>query len=167
MHNIGILEQWRQARRHPVAALLGAMLGGFVPLAAYQTTHGDLAVATPRDLLQPLVPVVAACLLFSVRTVWQWGRAAFGETVKSVCLVVAIEGMMVFSPTPWLAQLALVYLICINAVATACILAAEDVPVPQPTVASVSRELGLPRRAAAKVVDQHLAAAKAPRRAPA
>src|SRR4051812_8947211 len=73
---IGILEQWRQARRHPVAALLGAMLGGFVPLAAYKTTHGDLQVRSAGELLQPLVPVVGACLLFSVRTVWQWGRGA-------------------------------------------------------------------------------------------
>jgi hypothetical protein len=154
---IGILEQWRQARRHPVAALLGAMLGGFVPLAAYKTTHGDLQVRSAGELLQPLVPVVGACLLFSVRTVWQWGRGAFGETIKSVCLVVAIEGMMVLSPTPWLAQLALCYLICINAVATACILAHEDVPLPQATVTTVARELGLPRKAAAKVVDRQLA----------
>ena len=160
---LGILEQWRQARRHPVAALLGALLGGFVPLAAYQTTHSDLRVESWRDLLSPLVPVVAACLLFSVRTVWQWGRAAFGESAKAVCLVVAIEGMMVLSPTPWLAQLALFYLICINAVATACILAHEDVPAPIPTVTDVARELGVPRREAAKVVERQLAAK--PRRA--
>lgn len=161
--NTGILEQWRQARQHPIAALLGALLGGFVPLAAYQTTHNDLHVQSARDLLTPLVPVVVACLLFSVRTVWQWGSGAFGEPMKAACLVVAIEGMMVFSPTAWLAQLALLYLICINAVATACILAHEDVPLPQPTVTAVARERSLPRREAAKVVDQQRQLAGKPR----
>lgn len=160
--NTGILEQWRAARRHPIAALLGGLLGGFVPLAAYRTTHGDLQVQSMRDLLQPLVPIVGACLLFSVRTVWQWGGAAFGERIKAACLVVAIEGMMVLSPTPWLALLALLYLICINAVATACILAHEDQPVPQPTVTDVARELGVPRRAAAKVVDRQLNGKRVP-----
>lgn len=159
---MSILEQWRAARRHPIAALLGALLGGFVPLAAYETTHGDLTVRSAGELLQPLVPVVGACLLFSVRTVWQWGGAAFGERTKAACLVVAIEGMMVLSPTPWLAQLALLYLICINAVATACILAHEDQPVPQPTVTAVARELGVPRRAAAKVLDQRQSGKRVP-----
>lgn len=153
----GILGQWRMARQHPVAAVLGALLGGFVPLAAYRTTHGDLVVHRPQDLLQPLTAVVAACLLFSVRTVWQWGSSAFGERTKSVCLVISIEGMMVLSPTPWLAGLALCYLIVINAIATACILAHEDAPPEPVTVTSVSRELNLPRRDAEKVVARRLA----------
>lgn len=162
---MNILEQWRSARHHPVAALLGALLGGFVPLAAYRTVHYDITMTQPRDLLHPLVAVVAACLLFSVRTVWQWGRAAFAERMKAACLVVAIEGMMVCSPTPWLAQLALLYLICINAVATACILAQDDQPAQQPTVTSVARELNVPRKAAARVVDQRLGSSKPAARA--
>lgn len=153
----GILEQWRAARQHPVAAFLGALLGGFVPLAAYRTTHGDLVIHSARDMLQPLTLVVAACLLFSVRTVWQWGSSAFGERIKSVCLVISIEGMMVLSPTSWLASLALLYLIVINAIATACILAHEDAPPEPVTVTSVSRELSLPRRDAEKVVARRLA----------
>jgi tetrahydromethanopterin S-methyltransferase subunit E len=149
----GILEQWRAARRHPIAALIGAAFGGALPLTAYRTMHGDLQGAGGWQLWV-LSVVVAACLLFSVRTVWQWGRAAFGDTLKASCFVVALEGIMIASPTPWLALLALLYLICINAVATACILAHEDQPVPQPTVTAVARELGVPRRAAAKVLDQ-------------
>jgi hypothetical protein len=162
----GILEQWRQARQHPIAALLGALLGGFVPLAVYQTTHTDLRVHSVRDLANPLVLIVAAGLLFSVRTVWIWGRSAFGEGLKSTCLVITIEGMMVFSPTVWLAQLALAYLVVINAVATACTLAREDAQPAPLTVTSVARERNLPRRAAAQVVDREReleAAARAPR----
>lgn len=155
--NAGILEQWRQARQHPIAAVLGGLLGGFVPLAVYKTTHGDLHVHSWRELGQPLVLIVAAGLLFSVRTVWHWGRSAFGETLKSTCLVITIEGMMVLSPTSWLASLALLYLVVINAIATACILAHEDAPPAPVTVTDVSRELNLPRRDAEKVVARRLA----------
>jgi hypothetical protein len=155
--NTGILEQWRQARRHPYAALMGGLLGGFPPLAAYWTVHHDLSIHTARDLLHPMVPVVAACVLFSVSTVWEWGRSATRRADKPVYLVIALEGVMVLAPTPWLALLALLYLICINAVATACILAHEDVPQPQGTVTTVARERSLPRREAAKVVDRQLA----------
>lgn len=152
--NTGILEQLRAARRHPLLAIFGGMLGGFPPLAAYRTTHGDLQSA-PDHLRYTLGVVVAACLLFSVRTVWGWGKAAFREQMKAACLVVAIEGMMVASPSPWLAVLALCFLIGINAIATACVIAQEDQE-PQPTVTAVARELGVPRAAAAKVVDQKL-----------
>lgn len=158
---IGILEQLRAARRHPLLAVFGGLLGGFPPLAAYRSTHGDLQSAS-MPLRYVLGVVVAACLLFSVRTVWLWGEAAFRERMKAACLVVAIEGMMVASPTVWLAMLALFFLIGINAIATACVIAQEDQPKPQPTVTSVSRELGLPRKAAAKVVDRQLAAKPRP-----
>lgn len=152
---IGILEQLRAARRHPLLAVFGGLLGGFPPLAAYWTTHGDLQRAAV-SLRYVLGCVVAACLLFSVRTVWGWGKAAFREQMKAACLVVAIEGMMVASPSPWLAMLALAFLIGINAVATACTIAQEDAQPEIPNVTAVSRELSLPRKAAAKVVDQQL-----------
>lgn len=157
MTSIGLLEQMRTARRHPMASALGGALGGFVPIAAYTIVHHELRRSGAWNLWQPVAPVVAACLLFSVRTVWQWGHQSFREGFKASCLVVAVEGVMVFSATPLLCLVALAYLVAINAIATACTLVAED-KLPEPvTVTSVSRELNLPRRDAEKVVARRLA----------
>jgi hypothetical protein len=165
---IGLLEQMRVARSHPWAAAMGGALGGFVPIAAYVISHLELRDADGRmDLWKPIAPVLLACLFFSVSTVWQWGVQSFRERFKASCLVIAIEGVMVLSSTPILSVVALAYLVLINAIATACTLVAEDQPIPQPTVSSVARELSLPRRAAAKVVDQHLAARASQRPRPA
>jgi len=128
---MGILEQMRLARAHPFASLLGAALGGFVPVAAYTIVHHELRVAGQLDLWRPIAVVLLACLAFSVRTVWQWGVQSFRERAKAACLVVAVEGVMVFSDTSALAVIALVYLVGINAIATACTLIAEDTPQPQ------------------------------------
>jgi hypothetical protein len=155
----GILEQMREARRHPLAAVVGALLGALVPIATYTVAH--LELAGWRD---PRAALVAAGLLFSAKTVWQWGRQAFACPWKATGFVLLTEGVMVTSSIGWLAQLALAYLIGINAIATACLIAHEDkpaIPAPSPTVTAVARELSLPRKAAAKVVDRQLASAKA------
>lgn len=134
---MGILEQMRLTRRHPFAALLGAALGGFVPIAAYTIVHHELRIGGRLELMQPIALVLLACLAFSVRTVWQWGVQSFGERTKAACLVVAVEGVMVFSDTPALAVIALSYLVAINAIATACTLIAEDTHQPQQTAPAV------------------------------
>ena len=148
-----ILEDITLARKHRTVGIGAAAWGAIMPLAAYWTVHNDLhALDTWRDYV--LVAVVAACLLFSVRTVWKAGHQTSGERLKATCWVVGLEGLMVASPTPWLAVLALCYLIGINAIATACVIVRHATPAPQPTVTDVVREQNLPRRAAAKVVEQ-------------
>ncbi len=98
-------------------ALLGALLGGGMPVASYQTAHHD-AAGNPW-----LWSVVAGCLLFSSLTVYAWGRAAFGSPAKALGYVLCLEVVMTFSPTEWLAVLALLFLVGINAVATGATLA--------------------------------------------
>lgn len=152
--NVGLLERLRTAREHPNVAALGAAFGGFVPIAAYIIVHNELRRDGGWDFFQPISPVALACLAFSVTTVWHWGHQSFRDKFKASCFVVALEGVMVCSRTPALCLVALAYLVLINAIATACTLVAEDKPVPQPTVTAVARELSLPRKAAAKVVDR-------------
>lgn len=158
---LSLLDQWDAAKKSPRAAVLAAALGGLPPLGAYITAHYDVGRFTDWRRFA-LWSVLAACMVFSMRTVWGWGHAAFDERLKAVCLVVALEGLMVFSPTTWLAMLALCYLIGINAVATACNIAEKYAPKPQPTVSDVARELAVPRRQAARVVDRQLAAKPRP-----
>jgi len=148
-----ILEDITLASKHRSVAIGGGAWGAIMPLAAYWTVHNDLhGLVTWRDYV--LVAVVAACLLFSVRTVWKAGHQTSGERLKATCWVVGLEGLMVASPSPWLAVLALCYLIGINAIATACVIIRHATPAQLPTVTDVVREQNLPRRVAAKVVEQ-------------
>jgi hypothetical protein len=163
MNTQPLLSQLRTASEHPRVSALGAALGGFPPASAYLLTHYALRElwASPdafeRARFWLLLPVVAACLVFSVRTVWQWGNRSSLEKTKATCLVIALEGVMVLAPIPALSAVALAMLVVINAIATACTLVAEDapsLPAPAPSVTAVSRELGLPRKAAAKVLER-------------
>lgn len=118
---LSVVEQARRATRktHRLAMACGAVLGAFVPGAIYWLAHTEAAA---RPLLWALV---AAGLAFSATTVYEFGRSAFQHTGKAVGFVVLVEGVMVASSTPWLALLALVLLVAINAVSTGCNLALE------------------------------------------
>lgn len=111
---LGVLGEVRLAC-HPknrLAALLGGLLGGGVPVASYWLAHHELSRG-------PLVWVlVGGGLVFSALTVVRWGVHAFGSAVKAVGFTVLLEGVLVGSATPWLALGALAYLVAINAVAT-------------------------------------------------
>jgi hypothetical protein len=67
--------------------------------------------------------LVLGGLVYSAKTVYDWGSLAFKLPIKAVGFVVLLEGVMVTAKTPWLGVVALVYLIVINGVATACTLA--------------------------------------------
>ena len=155
--NVGILDQVMTARKHPGAAVLGFLLGGGVPLAIYSYAH-ELA-GNWRD---PRAAIVVGGLLFSAKTVWQWGRQAFACPYKATGYVILMEGVMVTSTSDLLSRLALGFLLGINAIATACTIATEKPTAPETpkTVTAVSRELNLPRAKAAKVLDRQLSASK-------
>jgi VIT1/CCC1 family predicted Fe2+/Mn2+ transporter len=113
---LGVIAQVRRAfaSGNRLAAVVGLLLGGFVPLAVYVVAHGESG-ALARSL-------VAGGLVYSATTVFQWARLAFTSALKSAGFVVLLEGVMVTSNTHWLALAALAYLIAINGVATACTL---------------------------------------------
>lgn len=159
MMDMGLLDQWDAAKRNPGAAAFGGVIGGILPIGGYRTSHYDISLGKilaldPQTLV--LLPVLAACLLFSVTTVWQWGRASSREKWKSVWLVIGLEGLMIASPAWWLSLLSLLILISINAVTTACILVSQRAPRVE-SVAEVAAKQRITRAAAARVVDSRLA----------
>jgi len=120
---MGVVAQVKTAFRanNRLAAVIGAFLGGFVPVATYTVAHYEHSGkiwALPSAL-------VLGGLLYSALTVFQWARKAFQSPVKAVGFVLLIEGTMVVSQIQWLSVLALVYLVGINAIATGCVLALE------------------------------------------
>ncbi|HTA90913.1 MAG TPA: hypothetical protein VK745_15085 [Polyangiaceae bacterium] len=118
---LGVVAQVRRAfaRGNRLAAVVGLLLGGFVPLAVYVVARGESGAFAGHERAWALI---TGGLIYSARTVFQWGKLAFTSAFKSLGFVVLLEGVMVTSTTHWLALVALVYLIAINGVATACTL---------------------------------------------
>jgi hypothetical protein len=117
---LGVIGQVRVAAGHPVALVVGMLLGGFVPVATYLVAHGEAGGWSLASAL------VLGGLIYSAKTVWAWGRMAFGCSFKATGFVLLIEGVMITSKTPALAIVALLYLVAINAVATGSLLALRD-----------------------------------------
>ncbi|HKP61491.1 MAG TPA: DNA translocase FtsK [Polyangiales bacterium] len=123
----GILEQIRIARAHRAVAYVCGAGGGLFPVAGCAIVHFELRKQDGSwDFAQPLTPVALACLLYSVTTVWQWGRGSVGHSFKVACAVVGLEGMMAFSSLHALTVASLAFLVLINAISTACIVITKD-----------------------------------------
>jgi len=112
------------ARMHRIAAVIGAVFGGWVPFAIYFVAHNEVDLSgdvTLHDYLA--LALVVGGLAYSALTVAQWARMALGSRVKAVGFTVLTEGVMVLSRQGWLAAVGLVLLIAINAIASAVQLA--------------------------------------------
>ena len=121
---VGVIEQIRIARRNPASLTVGVLLGGFVPVATFWTKRCDFDANHPWSLSLVLI---LAVLVFSAKTVTQWASSAFRDTHKALGFVALMEGVMVTTPSLGMAFVALAYLVTINAVATGCILAQQDI----------------------------------------
>lgn len=104
-----------------LATALGFLLGGFVPLATYEVAHRE--IGSDSLYAQLATYLVLGGLVFSMATVYAWGKLAFRVPVKALGFVVLLEGVMVTSHIGWLSIAALAYLVCINGIATGCTLA--------------------------------------------
>ena len=121
---LGVVAQVRRAcaAGNRLAAVVGMLLGGFVPLAVYVVAHSESGAFAGHERAWALI---TGGLVYSARTVYEWARLAFTSAFKSVGFVVLLEGVMVTSTTRWLALAALGYLIAINGTATACTLGGQ------------------------------------------
>lgn len=115
-----VISQIKLAFANPLPLLIGALIGGLVPIATYTVGHAELGAAGWGSV--PGAVVVGGCL-FSAITVYKWGRRAFDSAFKALGFVVLSEGVMTFSQTPWLSMLMLGFLVAINAVANGANLA--------------------------------------------
>jgi hypothetical protein len=82
--------------------------------------HREVDTGTAHGLVSLLL--VLGGLVFSAKTVFQWGQLAFQHGGKALGFTVLMEGVMTMSHTPWLALAALGYLTAINGLATGCTL---------------------------------------------
>lgn len=114
----GFIDQVRCTfqKQNRLALAIGTVLGGFVPGATFATK----LAAHDQPMLWALV---AGGLAYSAPTVMSMMQKATGSRMKACGWVLLVEGLMVFSPMPWLSAMALAILIASNAVSTAVKLA--------------------------------------------
>jgi hypothetical protein len=99
-----------------LAAAVGIVIGGFVPVASWTLVHREVAAIPALWIL------VVGGLLYSALTVFKWAKAAFGCPIKATGFCVLLEGILTFSHIQFLSVTALGILIFINAVSSACAL---------------------------------------------
>lgn len=99
-----------------LAALVGSVLGGAIPVSTYVIIHHPLGV-TAYPMLWLLV---AGGLLYSAPTVFSWATAAFGSKLKAVGFTLLMEGILTFVHIKELTYLSLGVLVFINVVSAAC-----------------------------------------------
>ena len=121
MKHMGVLDQVSQAtkKNNRLAFVIGALLGGFIPIASYTICH----VECPTKPV--LWVLVAAGFSYSAFTVFQWARVAFKHPAKAGGFVILTEGILLFSDIRWLSITGLVILVIINGIATATNLIAD------------------------------------------
>jgi hypothetical protein len=59
-------------------------------------------------------------LVFSAPKVYRWGASAWGRKFEAVGMVLLLEGIMTFVPGLWLPSIALLQIVFINGVSSAC-----------------------------------------------
>ena len=125
--DLGVVAQIRMAFRpeNLLATVIGLGLGGLIPLVVFMVSHHEIDFTNFRPSMIPLCGIVLGGLVYSAKTVFSWGSRAFHSGIKAVGFVVLTEGVMTLSSLHWLAVMALVYLMAINAIATGCTLALE------------------------------------------
>lgn len=92
-------------------ALLGAAIGGIIPVGSYEVIHYETISN------QWMWIFVCGLLAFSAMSVWRWTALAMDSGWKALGFCLGCEGLMVFSRCHWLSLAMLAVLITINAAA--------------------------------------------------
>lgn len=118
-----IVQQVKTAckKQNRLATFMGSIIGGFIPAATFICVHMDTET-NPYVLWA----IVLGGLLFSAKTVFQWGKSAFNNTAKAFGFCLLIEGVMTFTHVFPLSCVALALLVCINGIATGCQIALDS-----------------------------------------
>jgi len=106
------------SHKHRRAAMIGSVLGAWVPLSAFVVSHTEVDYTQPL-YAQIAVWVVVACLGFSMPKVYQWGKNAFHSALAGMCFALLTETLMVVSHNIYLSVAGLIILVGINAVSAA------------------------------------------------
>ena len=110
--SVDVVSQFQAACRQPWAAGLAGGVGGLPPFLGQAIAHGE-PVLHAQHLL-----TVAGCMLFSMATIFAFGRATFQSSAKAVGFVAAMELAMVSSGLWYVRLLTVVVVVGVNMVMT-------------------------------------------------
>jgi hypothetical protein len=114
---VDVVSQFQAARRQPWAAGLAGIVGGLPPFIGQAMAHAEVG-ADGSWWHDPKAIAVAGCMLFSMSTMYLFGRATFRDVKKAVGFVAAMELAMVASGL-WYVRLAtLAVVVAVNMVTT-------------------------------------------------
>jgi hypothetical protein len=115
-----VIEQILQAFRPDgrLAAFIGLWLGSYVPAMTFGLVHFVMP-HYPELRMSNWIFAVGG-LVYSSRKVYRWGVSAWGSRIEAAGMVLLLEGTMTFVPGLWLPSTALVEIVFINAVYSAC-----------------------------------------------
>lgn len=113
------------APKNRLATSLGFLLGGIVPIATYMMAHQVFPAAQTWYKLTATLVAVGGGLIFSAKTVYDWGTAAFRLPLKAFGLMMLLELVMITADPP-LSLVMLTYLVVLNGIATGCNLSLQD-----------------------------------------
>lgn len=120
--DLGIVSQVKRAfsAKHRLAASIGLLAGGIVPVAIYDLCHVEGAAPTSDPITWIPWALALAGVVYSSHTVYSWAHLVHGHAVKAAAFAALLEGVMATSHTPWLRLTVLGYLVAINAISSAC-----------------------------------------------
>lgn len=115
-----VVEQVRQAFQPDgrLAALIGLLLGSSIPAMTFGLVHFVLPHHADNRIV--LWVIAAGGLAYSAPKVFRWGVSAWGSTFEAAGMVLILEGIMTFVPGLWLPSIALLVVVFINGVYSAC-----------------------------------------------
>ena len=115
-----VVEQVRQAflPAGRLAAVIGLLLGSSIPAMTFGLVHFVLPRYSDNKIV--LWVIALGGLAYSAPKVFRWGVSAWGSKFEAAGMVLILEGMMTFVPGLWLPLIALLVVIFINGVYSAC-----------------------------------------------
>ena len=123
--DLDVLSQIRLtfSTKHALGAVVGCVLGSFVPFASFWLGHEEIRLANMFSMVwdaKAILVAVLVCggLVFSAKTVYDWARRAFHNGSKALGFTVLLEGVMLFANTMELSIVALVLLMSMNGIGT-------------------------------------------------
>lgn len=115
-----VVQQIRQAflRNGRLAAFIGLWLGSSIPAMTFGLVHFILPYYPEWRIVDWVIAVGG--LVYSAPKVYRWGASAWGSKVEAAGMVLLLEGIMTFVPGLVLPSIALVEIVFVNAVYSAC-----------------------------------------------
>lgn len=127
LRSMALVDQIHYAllKQNRTALLMGLVYGTVAPALVWWVKHHELPAAGSTWLAAIYWAMVLGGCVFSAKSVYDWGQAAFSQTAKSLGFTILVELAMTFVSSVTVSLTCLVLLASINITAVTCKLATD------------------------------------------